>query len=308
MSCRFGCSVKQLPEGFTIYFWPFLDKITWAYCSVLYVYYCRCMCNLTWLTFHQVALAVEGSTMSGSLQRRKKSKRKWKRLWFLLKDKVLYTFTAREVRGHRVSHTSPETSTHSHDHSKAFPRSLYLSFCFFMSGQGSKELFNTHISTAEPFLLGTTLYVTNEGILCALSVSFVHIWYSLCSSQNTKFLLYSWQQDCFFNLCTHVWCHHSGFLRIKWLRRVYLCRASPSSWLRGRRERKAACSISTTRKPCTTPSGPMINRWHAGQHWSCLYKMDAAVFYPCSGADASLKSVFPDRESNPGRGGESAES
>lgn len=61
------------------------------------------------LGFHQVALAVEGSTMSGSLQRRKKSKRKWKRLWFLLKDKVLYTFTAREVRGHRVSHTSPKT-------------------------------------------------------------------------------------------------------------------------------------------------------------------------------------------------------
>ncbi|XP_041638322.1 FYVE, RhoGEF and PH domain-containing protein 5-like isoform X2 [Cheilinus undulatus] len=47
-------------------------------------------------SLNQVALAVEGSTMSGSLQRRKKSKRKWKRLWFLLKDKVLYTFTARE--------------------------------------------------------------------------------------------------------------------------------------------------------------------------------------------------------------------
>ncbi|XP_074470010.1 FYVE, RhoGEF and PH domain-containing protein 5 isoform X1 [Sebastes fasciatus] len=46
--------------------------------------------------FNQVSLTVEGSTMSGSLQRRKKSKRKWKRLWFLLKDKVLYTFTARE--------------------------------------------------------------------------------------------------------------------------------------------------------------------------------------------------------------------
>ncbi|XP_019942700.2 FYVE, RhoGEF and PH domain-containing protein 5 isoform X1 [Paralichthys olivaceus] len=45
---------------------------------------------------NQVSLGVEGSTMSGSLQRRKKSKRKWKRLWFLLKDKVLYTFTARE--------------------------------------------------------------------------------------------------------------------------------------------------------------------------------------------------------------------
>ncbi|XP_072238789.1 FYVE, RhoGEF and PH domain-containing protein 5 isoform X1 [Leuresthes tenuis] len=44
----------------------------------------------------QVSLSVEGSTISGSLQRRKKSKRRWKRLWFLLKDKVLYTFTARE--------------------------------------------------------------------------------------------------------------------------------------------------------------------------------------------------------------------
>ncbi|XP_067099253.1 FYVE, RhoGEF and PH domain-containing protein 5 [Osmerus mordax] len=44
----------------------------------------------------QVVLGAEGSTMSGILQRRKKSKRKWKRLWFLLKDKVLYTFTARE--------------------------------------------------------------------------------------------------------------------------------------------------------------------------------------------------------------------
>ncbi|XP_069005305.1 FYVE, RhoGEF and PH domain-containing protein 5 isoform X1 [Embiotoca jacksoni] len=44
----------------------------------------------------QVSLGVEGSMMSGSLQRRKKSKRKWKRLWFLLKDKVLYTFTSSE--------------------------------------------------------------------------------------------------------------------------------------------------------------------------------------------------------------------
>ncbi|XP_062842965.1 FYVE, RhoGEF and PH domain-containing protein 5 [Trichomycterus rosablanca] len=44
----------------------------------------------------QLSVGAEGSTMSGSLQRRKKSKRKWKRLWFLLKDKVLYTFTARE--------------------------------------------------------------------------------------------------------------------------------------------------------------------------------------------------------------------
>ncbi|KAJ3601914.1 hypothetical protein NHX12_029675, partial [Muraenolepis orangiensis] len=45
---------------------------------------------------NQVAARAEGSTISGSLQRRKKSKRKWKRLWFLLKDKVLYTFTSPE--------------------------------------------------------------------------------------------------------------------------------------------------------------------------------------------------------------------
>ncbi|CDQ84969.1 unnamed protein product [Oncorhynchus mykiss] len=45
---------------------------------------------------NQVALRAEDSAMTGSLQRRKKSKRKWKRLWFILKDKVLYTFTARE--------------------------------------------------------------------------------------------------------------------------------------------------------------------------------------------------------------------
>ncbi|XP_028855111.1 FYVE, RhoGEF and PH domain-containing protein 5-like isoform X2 [Denticeps clupeoides] len=44
----------------------------------------------------QVSVGAEGSTLSGSLLRRKKSKKKWKRLWFLLKDKVLYTFKARE--------------------------------------------------------------------------------------------------------------------------------------------------------------------------------------------------------------------
>lgn len=78
--------------------------------------------------FHQVSLGVEGSTMSGSLQRRKKSKRKWKRLWFLLKDKVLYTFTAREVRGHRVSHTSPKTLTHDLSITDTPPHTLRLFF------------------------------------------------------------------------------------------------------------------------------------------------------------------------------------
>lgn len=46
----------------------------------------------------QVTVSEEGS-ISGSLQRSKKSKRSWKRLWFLLKDKVLYTYRAQEVRG-----------------------------------------------------------------------------------------------------------------------------------------------------------------------------------------------------------------
>lgn len=45
----------------------------------------------------QVTVSEEGS-ISGSLQRSKKSKRSWKKLWFLLKDKVLYTYRAQEVR------------------------------------------------------------------------------------------------------------------------------------------------------------------------------------------------------------------
>lgn len=49
------------------------------------------------LLLPQVTVSEEGS-ISGSLQRSKKSKRSWKRLWFLLKDKVLYTYRAQEVR------------------------------------------------------------------------------------------------------------------------------------------------------------------------------------------------------------------
>ncbi|XP_051272244.1 FYVE, RhoGEF and PH domain-containing protein 5-like isoform X2 [Dicentrarchus labrax] len=48
-------------------------------------------------SFTQVTLSEEGS-ISGSLQRSKKSKRSWKRLWFLLKDKVLYTYRAQEEK------------------------------------------------------------------------------------------------------------------------------------------------------------------------------------------------------------------
>ncbi|XP_035376273.1 FYVE, RhoGEF and PH domain-containing protein 5 isoform X2 [Electrophorus electricus] len=51
----------------------------------------------------QVCVGAEGSTMSGSLQRRKKSKKNWKRLWFLIKDQVLYTYTSREDKVARES-------------------------------------------------------------------------------------------------------------------------------------------------------------------------------------------------------------
>ncbi|XP_028301580.1 FYVE, RhoGEF and PH domain-containing protein 5b isoform X2 [Gouania willdenowi] len=45
----------------------------------------------------QVSVSEEGS-ISGTLHRSKKSKRNWKRLWFLLKDKVLYTYRGQEER------------------------------------------------------------------------------------------------------------------------------------------------------------------------------------------------------------------
>uniref|UniRef100_A0A668A012 FYVE, RhoGEF and PH domain containing 5b n=1 Tax=Myripristis murdjan TaxID=586833 RepID=A0A668A012_9TELE len=48
-------------------------------------------------TLTQMTVSEEGS-ISGSLQRSKRSKRNWKRLWFLLKDKVLYTYRAQEEK------------------------------------------------------------------------------------------------------------------------------------------------------------------------------------------------------------------
>ncbi|XP_053171338.1 FYVE, RhoGEF and PH domain-containing protein 5-like isoform X1 [Scomber japonicus] len=49
------------------------------------------------MSFNQMTVSEEGS-ISGSLHRSKKSKRNWKRLWFLLKDKVLYTYRAQEEK------------------------------------------------------------------------------------------------------------------------------------------------------------------------------------------------------------------
>lgn len=104
---------------------------------------------------------MEGSTISGSLQRRKKSKRKWKRLWFLLKDKVLYTFTAREVRGHRVSRTSPKTFMVI---CNPFLAVLSIFFAFGLWGD----------VTFLPFRFSVTQHCVRltKGILCALSATF----------------------------------------------------------------------------------------------------------------------------------------
>uniref|UniRef100_F6RZS2 FYVE, RhoGEF and PH domain containing 5 n=1 Tax=Monodelphis domestica TaxID=13616 RepID=F6RZS2_MONDO len=44
----------------------------------------------------EVAASAEGSAISGYLSRRKKGKRHWKTLWFVIKGKVLYTYMASE--------------------------------------------------------------------------------------------------------------------------------------------------------------------------------------------------------------------
>ncbi|XP_072768958.1 FYVE, RhoGEF and PH domain-containing protein 5b [Nerophis lumbriciformis] len=49
------------------------------------------------LSFKQVTVSDEGS-ISGSLHRSHRSRRNWKRLWFLLKDKVLYTYRGQEEK------------------------------------------------------------------------------------------------------------------------------------------------------------------------------------------------------------------
>lgn len=46
----------------------------------------------------QVSANTENSSMSGYLNRSKGNKKQWKRLWFVIKNKVLYTYAASEVR------------------------------------------------------------------------------------------------------------------------------------------------------------------------------------------------------------------
>ncbi|KAG8516947.1 FYVE, RhoGEF and PH domain-containing protein 5 [Galemys pyrenaicus] len=49
------------------------------------------------LASRQVAASGEGSAISGYLSRCKKGRRPWKKLWFVVKGKVLYTYAASEV-------------------------------------------------------------------------------------------------------------------------------------------------------------------------------------------------------------------
>ncbi|CAN9512535.1 unnamed protein product [Ophioblennius macclurei] len=77
----------------------------------------------------QVSLGVEGSTMSGSLQRRKKSKRKWKRLWFLLKDKEKVASERLPLQGFTVKLTErPEGEDSSNVFHLYHKKTLYYSF------------------------------------------------------------------------------------------------------------------------------------------------------------------------------------
>ncbi|XP_062924530.1 FYVE, RhoGEF and PH domain-containing protein 5-like [Mobula hypostoma] len=48
------------------------------------------------VAWRETASSHEGVSMSGDLQRRKASRRQWKKLWFVIHDKVLYTYRSRE--------------------------------------------------------------------------------------------------------------------------------------------------------------------------------------------------------------------
>uniref|UniRef100_A0A3B4VH64 FYVE, RhoGEF and PH domain containing 5a n=1 Tax=Seriola dumerili TaxID=41447 RepID=A0A3B4VH64_SERDU len=80
-------------------------------------------------SLNQVSLGVEGSTMSGSLQRRKKSKRKWKRLWFLLKDKDKVASESLPLQGFTVKLTErPEGEESSNVFHLYHKKTLYYTF------------------------------------------------------------------------------------------------------------------------------------------------------------------------------------
>lgn len=81
------------------------------------------------ISLNQVSLGVDGSTMSGSLQRRKKSKRKWKRLWFLLKDKDKVASESLPLQGFTVKLTErPDGEESSNVFHLYHKKTLYYTF------------------------------------------------------------------------------------------------------------------------------------------------------------------------------------
>ncbi|XP_061687278.1 FYVE, RhoGEF and PH domain-containing protein 5 isoform X2 [Syngnathoides biaculeatus] len=80
-------------------------------------------------SINQLNLGVDGSTMSGILQRRKKSKRKWKRLWFLLKDKDKVASESLPLQGFTVKMTErPEGDDSSNVFHLYHKKTLYYTF------------------------------------------------------------------------------------------------------------------------------------------------------------------------------------
>ncbi|XP_010880110.3 FYVE, RhoGEF and PH domain-containing protein 5 isoform X2 [Esox lucius] len=81
------------------------------------------------VSLNQVALGAEGSAMTGSLQRRKKSKRKWKKLWFLLKDKDKVASESLPLQGFTVKLTErPEGEESSNVFQLYHKKTLYYTF------------------------------------------------------------------------------------------------------------------------------------------------------------------------------------
>lgn len=81
------------------------------------------------ISLNQVSLGVDGSTISGSLHRRKKSKRKWKRLWFLLKDKDKVASESLPLQGFTVKLTErPDGEESSNVFHLYHKKTLYYTF------------------------------------------------------------------------------------------------------------------------------------------------------------------------------------
>lgn len=66
-------------------------------------------CSL-FIDFFQVSANTGASSMSGYLERTKANKKQWRRFWFVILNKVLYTYAASEVRLAAFFTFMPKTS------------------------------------------------------------------------------------------------------------------------------------------------------------------------------------------------------